>query len=306
MSWFFFVLIGPFLYAVCNHIDKVLLEKYFKGGGVGTLMLFSSLLSALVLPLIFLIDPTVVKVDIISMLTLAVVSILYTAVLWFYFLALQDEEASVTIVFYQLVPVFGLILGYFILGEVLTKLQFIAMIVIILGTSIVSFEIDADNKFTLRKQTIKYMLAATICWALGSVIFKMVALEENVWRSLFWEHVVLTLLGVILFIFVGSYREKFLSVWRENSKAIISLNFANEVTYMTGTIIFSFAYMMAPISLILLANSYQAIFVFFIGIILTLFFPQISAERIEAKNLWQKAFAIAVTGVGTYLLLISS
>lgn len=306
MSWFFFTLIGPFFYAVCNHIDKILLEKYFKNGGVGTLMLFSSLLSGLVLPLIYFIEPEVLDIDIASMSALALVSILYTAVLWFYFLALKDEEASVTVVFYQLVPVFGLILGYFILGETLTQIQFIAMMVIILGTSVVSFEIDSDNNFKLRKQTVKYMLAATISWALGSVIFKMVALEENVWRSLFWEHAVLAILGLILFAFVKTYRERFLSVWRENSRSIISLNFTNEMIYMTGTVIFSFAYLMAPISLVLLANSYQAIYVFTIGIILTIFFPRITVEKIYTKNLWQKGFAIAITGIGTYLLLMSS
>lgn len=306
MYWFFFTLIGPFLYAICNHIDKILLEKYFKDGGVGTLMLFSSLLSGLVLPLIFWIDSTVVDVDFINMFTLTAVSILYTAVLWFYFLALKDEEASITIVFYQLVPVFGLILGYFILGEVLTKLQLIAMSIIIFGTTIVSFEIDNDNNFKLRKQTIKYMLIATICWALGSVIFKKVALEENVWRSLFWEHAALAVLGIILFTFVRSYRDNFIAVWKKNSRAVISLNFTNEIIYMAGTIIFSFAYLMAPISLVLLGNSYQAIFVFLIGIILTLFFPKVSVEKIQTRNLWQKGFAIAVTCVGTYLLLISS
>jgi hypothetical protein len=150
------------------------------------------------------------------------------------------------------------------------------------------------------------MLGATVCWALGSVIFKMVALEENVWRSLFWEHVVLAILGVALFTFVGSYRQKFLAAWRENSQAIISLNFTNEILYMTGTVVFSFAYLMAPISLVLLGNSYQAIFVFLIGIVLTLFFPKVSVEKIELKHLWQKLIAISITGVGTYLLLISS
>ncbi len=62
MNWFFLALIGPLLYASTNHIDKVLLEKYFKVGGVGALMLFSSLLSVLALPIFYLADPTVLSV----------------------------------------------------------------------------------------------------------------------------------------------------------------------------------------------------------------------------------------------------
>ena len=43
MQWFFIALIGPLMYALTNHIDKILLEKYFKNGGIGTILLFNSL-----------------------------------------------------------------------------------------------------------------------------------------------------------------------------------------------------------------------------------------------------------------------
>lgn len=305
MTWFLIAIIGPLLYAMTNHIDKILLEKYFKEGGVGTLILVSALLSAVALPFLFIADPDALSIDVIHMLTLIIVGILNILVLWFYLMALKDEEASVAIVFYQLVPVFGLVLGYFILNEVITQMQFIAMSIVILGTTIIAFEVDGENNFKLRKQTVTYMILASICWAAGSVIFKYVALEENVVRSLFWEHLTLTVVGILIFIFIRSYRENFLIALRSNSKAILSLNFTNEVLYMSGNLAFAFAYMLAPIALVLLANSFQPIFVLGIGIFLTIFFPKISVEKIEAKNLWQKLIAITITGIGTYLLLIS-
>lgn len=305
MSWFFLALIGPFLYALTNHIDKILLRKYFKEGGVGTLILVSSLVSVFALPFIYWADPTVLSVSGTGIFVLAIVGILDILVLWFYLLALKDEEASVAIVFYQLVPVFGLILGYFILGEVLTQAQLIAMAIIILGTTIISFEIDVENKFRLRRQTIAFMLAASFFWALGAVIFKAVALEEDVWRSLFWEHLMLVFVGIVIFICVRSYRTHFLSAIRTNSKAIISLNFTNEGLYMLGNIVFAFAYLLAPISLVLLSNSFQTIFVLAIGIFLTVYFPKVSTEKIHAKHIWQKVIAICITGIGTYLLLSS-
>lgn len=302
ISWFFIALIGPFLYAITNHIDKVLLEKYFKEDGIGTLILFSSLLSALALPLIYLAAPMVLQVSNLHKLVLAVVGVLNILVLWFYLLALKDEEASVAIMFYQLGPIFGLVLGYFILGETLTQTQLTAMVIITVGTSIISFEIDGENNFRLRRQTIAFMVAASFFWALGSVIFKTVALEENVLRSLFWEHLMLTLIGIVIFIFAPSYRTHFLAAIRVNSKAIISLNFANEILYMVGNFAFAFAYMLAPIALVLLAESFQPIFALAIGVFLTVFFPHISTEKIEAKHLWQRVIAIFITGGGTYLL----
>ena len=296
-------MIGPFLYAITNHIDKILLEKYFKEGGVGTLLIFSSLLSALALPVLYAISPNVIYIGIENILFLILIGILDVLVLFFYFLALKNDEASVVIVFYQLVPIIGLFLGYFILGEVLNQLQLIAMGIIILGTSIISFEIDTENNFTLRTRTIIYMLAAGFFWALEATLFKMVALEENVIRSLFWNSVVLVVIGAAFLIFVKQYRRHFIIALKANSHNILGANVLNEILYMLGNAALAFAALMAPIALILLMESFQAFFVLLIGVFLTLFFPSVTEETIQLKHIAQKLLAILITGIGTYLLL---
>lgn len=303
MTWFLLALVAPFLYTLTNYIDKILLEKYFKEGGVGTLILVSAFLSILALPLILIADPTVFTVGKFNILVLIGVGLLDLLILWFYLLALKGDEPTIIIVFYQLVPVLALVLGFIFLGEVLTKVQLIAMGVIIFGTTLVSFEIDDENNFKLRKRTILLMSGAAFAWALESVLFKVVAIEENVWRSLFWEHVALVLVGLIIFSFVKSYREQFLLALRLNSAAIISLNVTNEALYMTGNIVVAFAVMLAPVALILLGESFQTIFVLAIGVFLTLFFPNLYSEKIGKKYVWQKIFAILITGIGTYILL---
>lgn len=304
MSWFFIALIGPFLYALTNYIDKILLEKYFKKSGIGTILIFSSLVSVVALPFFLFMDGTVLDVSLRNILILAIKGMMGVGVLWCYLIALRDEETSVVIVFYQLVPVLASILGYFILGEVLTYMQIIAMAIIILGTTIIAFEIDSDNHFKLRKKsTIIPMLGASFLWASGGTIFKFVALEENLWRSLFWETSMLALSGVGIFIFIRSYRENFISALKSNSKNILSLNTLNESIYISGNVAVAYAYLLAPVGLVLLMESFQPIFVLIIGVILTVFFPKIIVEKIETKHIWQKVIAIVITGVGTYLLL---
>lgn len=303
MSWFLIAIIGPLCYALTNHIDKLLLERYFKKGGAGTLILFSSILSILALPVLYFVDPTVLDLHIVHILILFSVGLMNIAVLWFYLLALRDDEASVVIVFYQLVPVIGYFLSFFILGELLTKMQLIAMATIILGASIISFEIDTDNNFKLRTKTAVYMLAASFFWALESVVFKFVAIESNIWRALFWEHFALVIVGVLIFIFIKSYRHSFISAIRLNSTGIISLNILNEGLYMTGNAVMGYAVLLAPVAAVLLMNSFQPLFVLAIGILLTLCIPKIVSEKIYLKHLWQKGAAILITGIGTYLLL---
>jgi drug/metabolite transporter (DMT)-like permease len=303
MHWFFITLAGPFFYALTNHIDKVLLDKYFKAAGVGTLMIFSSFLAILALPIFYLLDPSVLSVSYFSIGILCFVGCINVLILWLYFLALQEDEASIVVVFYQLVPVFGALLGYVVLHETLNKIELIAMSIIIFGTTLISFEIDSDNKFKLKTRTIYLMTTAAFLWALSSVIFKYVELEDNVVRSLFWEHVTLTCIGILIFIFIKKYRINFLTAVKENSRNILFINITNEILYMAGNYVFAYAYLLAPIGLILLMNSFQPIFVFAIGIILTLFFPSISSEKIKLQHVVQKLLAITITGLGVYLLV---
>ena len=306
MKWFFIALIGPLMFASTNYLDKLLLDKYFKNGGVGTILLFSSLVSVCVLPFLYLFDRTVLDVNKTNILILAVVGVMNVLVLWCYLIALKDEEASIVVVFYQLVPVLASILGFFFLGETLTHKQLIAMGIIILGTTLISFEISVENKLKLRRKTIPPMLAASCFWAFGAILFKSVALKENLWRSLFWEHLMLALSGVGIFILIRSYRHSFLTAMHINSKRVLSLNFLNEGLYISGNIAVAVAYLLAPVGLVLLTQSFQPVFVLAIGAFLTVYFPTIAAEKMHAKHVWQKIIAICITGIGTYILLNST
>ncbi len=302
-SWFMLALVGPLLYSMTNHIDRILLQKYFREGGVGTLIIVSAFLSILAVPLFYWADPAVMDVEGKSMVILCALAVLDVILLWSYLIAMKDDEPSVVIVFYQLVPVLGLMFGYFILGEKISTMQGIAMGIVLFGTSIVSFEIDSENNIKPRWKTVLFMSIACVCWAVELVIFKAVALEENVVRSLFWKHVALAVVGVLIFAMVPKYRKSFIIAIFTNTRAILSLNVLNEVLYMVGSMAVAFAAMRAPVGLVLLTETYQSIFVFAIAIVLTKYFPKLSKENIEAKHLWQKFFAICVTGLGTYVLL---
>lgn len=303
MSWFFFSLVGPFLYALTNHIDKVLLEKYLTEKGVGTLILFSALLSVLAIPFILLIDSGVMEVERSSIGYLAIVSALNLLVLWAYLMALKEDEATIIIVFYQLVPVFGGLMGYFLLNEVLSRDQLTAMAVVMLGTSIVSIKFEGRHKLRFRARTVFFMVLASFCWGLETTIFKGVALEENVWRSVFWEHVSMVVLGILIFALIPGYRRSFVATWKMNSSSILSLNLANETLYMVGNITVAYAIMLAPIALILLAESFQVFFVFLIGATSTLLFPEVYREQLDRQIAVQKLSSIAITGYGVYWLV---
>lgn len=302
MTWFLLTLTAPFLYATANHIDKHLLDNFFQEAGVGTLLLFSALISLFALPLIYLADTSVLLVDAEHIRLLVIVGVLNTAVLWFYLLALQQEETTISIIYYQLVPLFAYLLGYFLLDEALSIPQILAMFFILVGTGIISINLDVKTHATLRTRTTLLMVCASLCWASSSVLFKSVALEENVWRSLFWENLTLSIIGVLLFLLFPSYRQNFRRCLNLNGSSIVTLNLATGTLYILGNIIYAHAYLLAPIALVLLTESFQPLFVLLIGIVIGKLYSGAATETLSPKVMLQKLLAIVLTGVGVVLL----
>ena len=301
--WFVLATVSPLLWAMCNHIDKIILEKYFKDGGVGTLLIVAALASGMALPFLFLADRSVLAVSMNDIGILAVTAVLDVVLLWAYLSALQHDDSSRVIVFYQMVPVLGVVSGWFFLNEVVSNKQLIAMLIILVGTSIISFE-EVGGSLKFKWKTVAYMLLACSCWAAELAIFKVAAVEENVWRSLFWKQSALAILGVAMFTLIPKYRRSFLVAMRENSVPVLGAVLSNEVLYILGTISYGVAVMFAPVALVLLTETFQSIFVLGIVIFIAKFTPRFVTESIERKHLLRKVVAICITAVGTFYLLV--
>lgn len=304
MNWFWIALIGPVLYAVSNQTDKYILDKYFKGGEVGAIILLSSLFSIIALPIIFLIDHSVFSLGLKTTLILAANGTLNTVCLILYYNSLRDDDASSVVPFYQTIPIFGFILGYFMLGEVLSSKEIFACGLIIFGTIILSLDF-ADGKINIKKRVAILMLTTSLLYAISGVIFKMIAVDEGFWPSIFWDLAGKVILGAILYATVVSYRKQFLQIMKINSGPVLSISFFNELIFILADGFSNFATLLAPIALVMTVNGFQPVFVFLLGIILAVFFPKLGQETMDKNILTQKILAISIITIGTYMLGIS-
>ena len=304
MNWFWIAIVGPILWSVGNHIDKILLAKYFKSAGVGALFVYSAAFSGFALPFIVWIEPDVLGGRIFPIIILILSGVLTAVALALYLYALNDSEATIVVPFFQLIPVFSFIFAYLLLGETLTPTQAIAGLIIIGGAIILSFELDEyDNKrYSIKWKFLLAMIGSACFFALYEVFFKMAAIEENFWHAAFWNNLGIFAIGLLLMIFSKKVRNNFLNIIKNHKLNIFGLNLLNEMLALVGNMFVAFATLLAPIALVGLTNAYQPIFVFIGGLILTIYFPHITTERITGRHLYQKVLAIGVIFAGSYLL----
>ncbi len=306
MTWFFIAIIAPLLWSIANHVDKYLLSKHATRSSVGSLMIFSTFAGALVLLIVPFFADSIFNLPLRDACILIIAGFLAAISITFYLSALKREEATIVVPLMQLIPLFGCLFSFIILGETLSHIQLIAFVIIIAGAFILSLEFIEEEQLRIKTSVLLLMTGCSVFFALYETLFKFVALDIGFAQSTFWEHCGILLYGIILFSFYPKYRNEFKLVLTRKRKRfeIISINVIAEILTLIGNVVTNYALLLAPVALIQLTSAYQPVFAFIIGVLLTLFLPHISTEKIGAKHLVHKTLSIAVILFGSYLLLI--
>jgi drug/metabolite transporter (DMT)-like permease len=301
MSWFFIALWAPFLLAFANHNDKFLLSRYLKEKHIGSIVIFSALLSGVAIPIVFFIQPAVYDVSLLQGSAVVATGMLSVFAVVCYLYALDIDEASFVTPFYQTVPIFAYFLGYFILGETIKLVQGLGSFVIIAGALALSFELGPRG-LRFKRNVVALMLTASFLSATNGVIFKLIAVEKGFLVSLFWGFVGQMTAGLTFLVCVRSYRRDFFDLFRQQKVTVVGLIALSKTLFSVSEAVTLYATLLAPVALVLLVNSFQPLFVFTLGIVLTLFLRRAPKESLGRRKILQKGAGIGLMLVGGYLI----
>jgi drug/metabolite transporter (DMT)-like permease len=301
MAWLWLTLGAQFLFSVGAHVDKYLLSKYFRGSAPGSLILYSSLFSVVVLPVVWVIEPTVLSIPPLHIALLVAGGVLNITGVVLSLYAMQLDEASVVTTLFQMIPVFNYVLAWIVLGETLTPLQIGAALLVMAGAVVVSLDLT-KGRISIKRSVFLLMAIASLLLAANAIVFKFVAVADDFWISTFWSYFSLLLVGFALLGFVRPYREQFVATLKSNSAAIIGLNLFNELLAVVGYLMISYATLLVPVALVSVMSGFQPLMVFLIGVALTLLVPSVGRENLARAAVAQKLVAMAGMLLGTWLL----
>jgi uncharacterized membrane protein len=300
MSWLLFAFSGPVLWAISIHLDKYLVERFFKTSHVAVLLVFTGLTGLVLLPFIASYDPSALTLPLRSIVLMSVAGLLYMSALLFYLRALQIEEASIIVPFSQAAPLFGYALGYVVLGETLTIAQGAGGLLIVAGAALVVLRLDRAMA-GFRRDAAGLMLVCAATMAVASLLFKLFAVNGAFWPTAFWLFVGQALFGAGLLV-VPAYRREFISLFRRHPGPVIAINGINELVNLGGTLGARYALILAPMSLVQAVNGTTSIFVFLFGVLLSLFAPNLAREDLSAQSLAQKGISALLVAIGVALI----
>lgn len=308
MEWFFLALMAPIVWAMGNHIDAFLVKSFIRDGetddshSVGSLIIVSCLVGFLLLPICALIEPNVFSVAGDIRILLMVVGILEGLSILCYLYVIVEEDIASVAAWFNLVPVFNLILGFLILGEGVTKMQIVGFIIIISGLCILSVK-RTEIGLIMKKRVVVLMLLASLGYSLMTILFKFSADVSSFWESSFWQYIGLSVLAISLFVFVPVYRNSFLRIFKSRGAKFYGINLLNEFLYIAGTMVSNYASLLAPVALVSLVGSFQPLIVLIFGFLLVLFSLKKKAEKIPFSDRRLQIIGIILTIAGLPFIL---
>jgi len=307
MNWFLIALLGPLLWSVCNQLDRYFLGRYFAGEMLGALLIFSSLIGVVVLPVaVAFSDPfggyTVAQI---VLLLGAGISGVYG--IYLYLLALRNEEASLVVPLWQLIPVFGYLFGWLVLGERMAGRQLGAGLLIVAGAMTLSLDPGSIGRgLRMKWRLAGLMTASSMIFGLHAVVFKFVAEKQDFWGACFWEYAGFVVAGCFIWFFSPASRESFLRLLRPERRAdfgwIMGLSVFGEIITLIGSLATNLALLLAPVALVLLVGSLQPVFVLFLGVVGTLVMPRFVQESLTRRDLLHKGLSIATMCAGAAMM----
>jgi drug/metabolite transporter (DMT)-like permease len=300
VSWVVFAFSGPVLWAISVHLEKYLVERFFKESNVAVMLLFTAFVGVLLLPFIWLYEPSVTAPGAGNIALIILAGLLYMGAMLLYLRALQTEEASVVAPYFQAGPLFGYGLAYLVLGETLTGRQLAGGILIVLGALIVSIRYEYGARmFKVRLAAL--MLTCGFAGALSALIFKIFAVDVEFWTTTFWMYVGEAIFGCALLL-VPMYRRQLLATLRVNTAALLSINGSNEFINLGGGLGNRYALMFAPLSIVQAIGSTTTLFVFAFGVVLSLVWPGLGRENLSGRELLKKGIAAVLVAFGVALV----
>ena len=260
--WLLYAFSGPVLWAASTHIDKYLVDRYFRDSDTAVLMVFTAFIGALALPVIAWAQPDVFKPPAWAIGVMALSGLFYM----------------------------GAMLGWRQLGGVC---------LIFLGVVALSVGKKGQAK-ALKPGVVLLMLGCGLVMSLSAVLFKLFALKDDLWITTFWNFAGEALFGAAI-LTVPHYRRQFVALFRKHPGAVIGINGANELINLGGGLGVRYASLFAPVALVSAVSSTVTLFVFAFGLVLTLFWPKAAKEDISRGSLIRKFIAALCVTAGVVL-----
>ena len=301
MSWFFYALLAAFVYSCSIVTDKFLLTKQFSKISELSLTTAAALagIPLLAIFLLFVRPFPTLK----TMAFGLVAGWLLMSAYQIYYIALRKSDAALITTLFQLVLPFNFILGMVLFDERPSLLQLLGLIIIAVGSTLISLE-QKQKKWRLKRDILLLMALASILISISDAVFKNAAQDLPFMTLAISEYASSVLAGLLLLAFVPRVRKELGSL-RKSLRVTAGMLQLNEAFTLGGTLAIRYAIVIGPLALIQGVMGTQPLIVMILTAILTSLGIKLQLNDKKHTNRSHtilRVFAILIVCVGSVLI----
>ena len=255
MFWIFLVLVAHFTWALENVYTKNVIGSKIKNPYIFLILI--TILSVLILPFIDYKYVILPADNTIWWLLLA--GLFYNLAGFPYVKAMELEEVTRINILWNIIPIFSLILGWILIGDKITVIEFIAMIFLLTGAIIASLK-KTNSTFKLSR-AFWLMLLASLFYALYAIVIRHLSSSTPFQTIFFWTVLFDAIIISTIFIF-KSIRKDFVQTIQSNTIVFFVLFFVVVIVSNIGTLLVQWSLTIKPAALVFSLEGFQSLFVF--------------------------------------------
>ena len=302
MTWVLLSLGSTIIFAFISALDKILIARFTPNPRTFIVMvgLTQFILAVAILPWVEWSGYTQADV------ALAVVSGLTSGgylVLMFWVMGTQDVSRVVPVT--STYPIFVAILAQFLLGEQIGLLAWVGVVVTVAGAALMSLGPTARPGDRGRGQLLPFTLLifASLGFGLSQVFSKMVADDMDVWTLFFWRAIG-NGAACVAFTIKPSGMGDLISTLRRPASVGLILFTEGALVFVALAFLLGAIYS-GPVSLVSTVMATRPLFVFALGIILSVGVSNVLNEPLDRKILVIKTLSIVMTVGGVVAVTLA-
>jgi drug/metabolite transporter (DMT)-like permease len=296
MLWIFLAISAHFFWALMNVGDKYIIENKIKNPYVYLVWVW--LLSIVVVAIVPFIDFYMPEMKLMIWLTIA-------GALWFlggllYIKAVQIEEITRINIWWNLIPLFTLFIGWIAINQRLNYIQIFAFIILIIGAIIGS--VRSQGKKIVISKAILLMLVACLFFALYAVIFSHITTSTSFIVAFVWISILLSLFSLSLFV-SSKFRKDFVQELKQLDGKLGAMVISISLLDHLGIFFNAWALSLGIAALVFAMEGFQVIFVFALTVLISFIYKSnVLKEELDRKNVMLKLVAIVFMIIGVAVL----
>lgn len=295
MLWILLAITAHFFWAVGNVGDKYILGNKIKDPYF--YLIFSELISVSLIALIPFVKFYIPEIKLIILIALAAFLLFIAG--FPYIKAIQMEEITRINIWWNMIPIFTLFIGWVTIGQKLTAVQIFALVILTSGAVIGSIYLK-DKKIKFSK--VVWLMATSCLFYSGyAIIFSYVSRIIPFLVVFIWIYIFVFFYSLSVFI-SRKFRDSFVQNIKQLDTKLIIVVVLLSLWYFIATFFNVWALSLGIAALVFAMEGFQVIFVFLLAVLISFFNPKILKEDLSYKNILLKVIALVCMVIGVAIL----